>query len=207
MNRLMLVASAIFATVMLGCNNAKDVGKSNFQRVINDRLKTEKLCADPLKWVLMAGNVDNGYPVAVTLNVPELELFARAGLLTASASMAVPVLTMGPKTPVRATTYDLTEKGKQYYSGPPKHLFCYGAPEATSVTEYTEPADMLGAHITRVTFAVGIRDYADWASDPAIQKRFGTVKPGAKGAAVLELTSNGWKVAEHSIGYSNEASH
>jgi hypothetical protein len=186
--------------LVVGCSDPKGVNKTNFQRVINEKLKTEKLCVDPLRRVMPAGNVENGFPVAVTSGVPDLELFAHAGLLATAPSTAVPMISYDKK-PVPATTYSLTEKGQQSYSGAPKYNFCYGTPEATSVTEYTEPADMFGTHITQVTFVLGIPAYADWASDPAIQKRFGTAKPGAKGTATLQLTSEGWRVADRGISY------
>jgi hypothetical protein len=101
--------------------------------------------------------------------------------------------------PVPGTTFSLTEKGKQSYAGPPKFEFCYGVAEATKIEEFTEPADMFGAHITRVTFVAGVHDRADWSSDQGVQKLYRIVKPGSQGVAVLELTSEGWRVRETSF--------
>jgi len=203
MKATLLWPLVLVTLALTGCSDQKSVSKSNFQRVINDQLKTEKLCIAPLTRVLLAGNADNGFPVTVTMDVAELNMLAKEGLLSTTPTTAVPQISFERK-PVPATTYSLTDKGKQSYSGPPNYQLCYGSPEATNVTEYTEPADSFGAHVTQVRFDVGVRDYAAWALDPALQKRFGTVNPKAKGIALLKLTSEGWKVTERGIGYKND---
>jgi hypothetical protein len=201
MKTLLLVPLAIGALVMAGCDNPKDVGKANFLKVINEHLKSKKLCVDPLKWVMVAGNAGNGYPVSVTMKVAELDLFVHAGLLTSTPAMVVPVLSTEAKpVAVKGTIFNLTEKGKQSDEGPPNHRFCYGVPEATKVLEYTEPGpDLLGRRMTQVTFEVGVKDFADWANDPVVNQRFKTVKPGTQGMAALFLTSEGWHTQQENI--------
>lgn len=200
MNKFLLLVCSLVALELTGCNNPKDVSKSNFEKVINEKLKTDKLCVQPQT----ASYVVRPYPVVIPIidigdnpQIKEMDYFVAAGLLSSSPTTS----TFGPfgiplPRPGPARLYSLTDKGRQNYSGEPKYEFCYGSPQVAKIVEYTEPADMFGSHVTRVTFVVGVKDQADWASDQAIQKRYRVVKPDSQAMAVLELTSEGWKARE-----------
>jgi hypothetical protein len=194
MNRLFLVLCAAGAITLQACDSPKDVSKSNFEKVINEKLATEKLCIQPQKNVSLFGPQPFPATVPNVLPAPGLDRLVELGLLSKSPATSDGKIVAGGPQPGRM--YSLTEKGQRSYGGPPKYEFCYGIPVVTKVVEYTEPSDMFGSHITRVTFITGLRDQADWSADREIQGRFHPVNTGSQAIAALELTSEGWKARE-----------
>lgn len=89
--------------------------------------------------------------------------------------------------------FEVSDEGKKYLSD---NRFCTGKWKLTAVDSFSEPAQMMGATISRVNFRRVMVDAAGWAASKELAKVF----PGAfrnidgeqKSQAVLVLGNDGW---------------
>lgn len=140
-------------------------------------------------------------------NATQVLAMASVGLLTGSATTMEPRgFTLDKPKPVAATRYELSELGKKYYqdgsigSGLGKrrvHQLCFGTPKVVAVDSYTEPADMMGYRISKVSYRYTIDDIAEWTKDASIQKAFPNIAKRLATAQVstdaFVLASEGWQ--------------
>ena len=102
--------------------------------------------------------------------------------------------------------YKFSEKGKSYLrpenldkgafsTGAP--LLCYGARQVVEITNFTEPADVMGVKASTVQYTYKIVDVAPWAKTPAFSSRYDWLPERLTNQAIegdddMVLTNNGW---------------
>ena len=136
-----------------------------------------------------------------------LAALTKAGLV-ASAEKQVEAVSFGNiKRHKTVTEYSLTDEGRKHYKAEAaKNLrgdalggFCFGKAEVTDIEEFTEPADMMGARVSRVRYRYQVSDIPEWATSdellnavPQLKKDASARAEPGQANAVLILTSNGW---------------
>ena len=102
--------------------------------------------------------------------------------------------------------YKFSEKGKLYLrpedlnngafsTGAP--LLCYGARQVVEITNFTEPADVMGVKASSVQYTYKIVDVESWAKAPAFSSRYDWLPERLTNQAIdgdddMVLTDNGW---------------
>lgn len=102
--------------------------------------------------------------------------------------------------------YKFSEKGKSYLrpeeldksafsTGAP--LLCYGARQVVEITNFTEPADVMGVKASSVQYTYKIVDVEPWAKAPAFSSRYDWLPERLSNQSIkadddLVLTNNGW---------------
>jgi hypothetical protein len=78
--------------------------------------------------------------------------------------------------------------------------FCYGYRDVTAVPSFTPPVVVNGQPTTTVTYRYKLRDMPVWANTDAMRAAFPALAksaaPDAEDTAKLELTINGWEMAD-----------
>jgi len=102
--------------------------------------------------------------------------------------------------------YKFSDKGKSFLraaefdkgffsTGTPQ--LCYGTPQVVAVTNFTEPAEVMGVKASSVQYTYKLVDVAPWASSPILPTRFKWLPKRLSNQAIeddddLVLTNNGW---------------
>lgn len=102
--------------------------------------------------------------------------------------------------------YKFSEAGKLYLrpanldqsafsTGAP--LLCYGARQVVEITNFTEPAEVMGVKASTVQYTYKIVDMKPWAKAPAFSSRYDWLperltNPAIEGDDDMVLTNNGW---------------
>jgi len=102
--------------------------------------------------------------------------------------------------------YKLSEVGKSYLrpedldksalsTGAP--LLCYGARQVVEITNFTEPAEVMGVKASTVQYTYKIVDVEPWAKAPAFSSRYDWLPERLSNQSIeadddLVLTNNGW---------------
>jgi hypothetical protein len=154
-------------------------------------------------------NPNNGNP-------PELlGQLVKSGLLTQVEKESTVVSrspAYGPDGLVQKTfAFDLTAEGSKWYvrakveNGSRKSDggFCFGKEKVVKVEQFTEPADMFGMRISKVSYLLEIEEIPAWAKTEEIQKVMPQLRPAVlsstqpiKKMGSLTLTNIGWVVAK-----------
>lgn len=78
--------------------------------------------------------------------------------------------------------------------------FCYGHREVLSVPSFTPPTTVNGQQVTTVMYRYRLADLPVWANTDAMRAAFPALAKGAspdpRDSAKLELTINGWEIAD-----------
>lgn len=211
----------ILVVAVLGaCSNPKAPNKANFEKAINAWIGENPPCidvprspvcavghADPKAFPLYVEPADSPNPMRRATQERALKPFqalADAGLLKAEQVQinidGGPFAT-GPATRTVAA-YSLTPEGEEALSTRTSRMagqvpaFCYGAPKVKEIVRFTEPADMMGATISRVEYTYQVKDQPAWTRTPALQAAFPQlVRDSAdtlEGRAAVVLTNEGW---------------
>lgn len=113
----------------------------------------------------------------------------------------------GKKTTVIKPTYNLTEEGKKFYkadvtkniSGNSFGGFCFGKATVKDISQFSEPADMLGQRISEVHFTYVVTEFPAWAKSAEVIATIDKLKIDVESEtkpveekAALILTNNGW---------------
>ncbi len=145
------------------------------------------------------GFTANSFPMTAFANNPRRDLEALAGVGLVSKSL----LTVNNTEQIR---YDITAKGrastfpgKSLRMGEP-NIFCFGTLAVDQVTNFTEPAEADGMHVTQVSYTRKLTHQPSWASDAAIELAFPNYRSEGYAAhpqtTGMVLTSQGWRVPE-----------
>ena len=102
--------------------------------------------------------------------------------------------------------YKFSEKGKSYLrpedldksafrTGAP--LLCYGARQVVEITNFTEPAEVIGVKASTVQYTYKIVDVEPWAKAPVFTSRYDWLPERLANQAIegdddMVLTNNGW---------------
>lgn len=201
MNRMTLITCTL-AMLAVGCTDPKAANESNFENAIQSHLDaTYPRCF-----------ITQNFPAVIEFDFggqrQTLAALAKAGLVSTQEKKIEAVSFGAIKRYKTVTEYDLTDEGRQYYKADAtKNLrgdslggFCFGKASITEIEEFTEPADMMGARISRVRYRYEISGFPSWATSedmlnavPALKKAHGASKQPDVANAVLILTSNGWQ--------------
>ena len=78
-----------------------------------------------------------------------------------------------------------------------KRQLCYATAEVIDVTNFTEPAEVMGVKASNVKFTYRLKDVASWASDPTIVANYNWLPqkisaPSLEDDEDMVLTNNGW---------------
>lgn len=189
-----LVAISTIALNVAACSSPKVANKSNFSRAIQTYLDTKNgLCA------AIPGE-------GLTFTLVELDMVSdrrgadalvEAGLLS---KRATEVKHRYLDKMVPGTEYQTTKKGKKFLvpKGADRYeaAFCTGRYKVVSVDNFTEPSDMMGAKISRVTFRYTVEDAEDWARSEGVLANYRNFAKQTQGdiseSAALILTNDGW---------------
>jgi len=88
------------------------------------------------------------------------------------------------------------ELDKGFFStGTPQ--FCYGTPQVVKITNFTEPAEVIGVKASSVQFTYKLVDVAPWASSSVVSDRFKFIPDRLANQNIeddedMVLTNNGW---------------
>jgi hypothetical protein len=102
--------------------------------------------------------------------------------------------------------FKFTDAGKTYLrpaeldkgvfsTGTPQ--FCYGTPQVVAITNFTEPAEVMGEKAATVQYTYKLVDVAPWANSPVVQFRYKWMPERLSSQSIekdddLVLTNNGW---------------
>ncbi len=102
--------------------------------------------------------------------------------------------------------FKVSDEGKSYLrpaefdkgffsTGTPQ--LCYGTPQVVEITNFTEPAEVMGVKASTVQYTYKLEDVAPWANAPIIPTRFKWMPERLSNQAIekdddMVLTNNGW---------------
>jgi hypothetical protein len=102
--------------------------------------------------------------------------------------------------------FKITDEGKAYQrsaefdkgffsTGTPQ--LCYGTPQVVEITNFTEPAEVMGVRASSVKYTYKLVDIASWAYDPILPTRYDWFPERLSNQAIerdddMVLTNNGW---------------
>ncbi len=203
MKKLLLVFLPL-VLILFACSNPRDANKHNFKKSLQD-FYTDKSMDISLNYNFpleldttrlsykRKSKVLNELVTLGLLSSTDLFQKEKAHFLTTNSNQLKKVLWK---------KYSLTEKGKsvssKFSSGT---NFCYGKGYVVhEILNFTEPADMLGNRISKVTYNLSSVHIEDWAKESSVLKEFyhsvlediNSLSVPLKTQAVLVLTNNGW---------------
>jgi hypothetical protein len=199
-----VIAIAVMS-IVAGCADPKAATETNFRVALQHYLNT----AYPRCYYT------ENFPVTRNMHVGDrhaiLDSLTKVGLLSAKEvsrkELAGEYFTGGKTRTLVQMTYDLTDEGRKFYTpnaeknpfGGSKGGFCFGKATVKAVTQFTEPADLLGQKVSRVQYTYVVSDLPPWAKIPEVQSSLTALKGDAesdttpvKAVAALILTNKGW---------------
>jgi len=199
------IVAVLIMSVVAGCADPKAATETNFRVALQHYLNT----AYPKCYYT------ENFPVTRNLHVGDtqaiLESLVKVGLLSVKEvsrqELAGEYFTGGKTRTIVQMAYDLTEEGRKFYTpnaeknpfGGSRGGFCFGRATVKAVTQFTEPADLLGQKVSRVQYTYVVSDLPPWARMPEVQSSLTALKEDAtsdatpvKALAALILTNTGW---------------
>lgn len=137
----------------------------------------------------------------------KLRALAKVGLVVESEGSDEMIGMSGTKIAVPAPKFELTEDGKKYYK---EHIanalngnslggFCAGKAVVTEITQFSEPADMLGQKVSQVHYKYQVSDLPSWTKSPELMNEVSELKTDVASmttpqpaTVTLVLTNHGW---------------
>jgi len=187
MRRCLMVLAAVM--VVAGCSDPKAANESNFKAAIQQHL-------------------DTVYPRCYV--IADFPYSTKGGFFNRSKEMgalaAVGVVSV-KEIDSKEKSYELTELGKTSYkenagtgfSGQKLSGLCFGKASVTAVTQFSEPAEILGHKVSQVNYEYTVSDLPDWAQTAQVQGAFAELKKDVqskdkprKALDTVLLTNKGW---------------
>lgn len=203
--------------LLSGCSgDPKAPTKENFAKAAQAYLDTQPLCVavtDANSEVRVTRGFDSGYSdakPAPTLDdafrkIPLLKTFSDQGFITVAMETRTESNPEWPNNPPQTSTYakvSITDAGKPFYkpdiSSPitPGAGFCYAEMELVEIGQFTEPSEMRGAKVSRVSFTQKAVEVQPWVEKLEAGYGLGTRLKrqieGQKVTAAFVLTNEGW---------------
>lgn len=179
----------------------KDANESNFEKTVQAYLDSSY----PRCYVYTQ------IPAVIDWDVggikAKLQALSKAGLLIETVENKEIANLAGLKKTTPIPKFELTEEGKKFYKPNLKAIsggksiggFCAGTASVSEITQFTEPADMLGLKVSKVDYKYSVEDLPDWAKKsevlnaiPELKKDSESEKTPASAKATLVLTNKGW---------------
>ncbi len=204
MMHMKILPLVILATALVGCSDPKKASDSNFEKATQAWLDT----AYPSCFLMSAFPVESK-EFDVTGNDKMLHALAGAGVLKEvelSRKEIAASLFQPARTQIQYS-YDLTDEGRKYYKADAQKRrdgntapgLCIGKAKVDKIEQFTEPGDMMGQKISRVTYTYKVDELPKWASDPTVVATHRELAPmvASKDTPIKEtrafiLTNNGW---------------
>jgi len=129
---------------------------------------------------------------------PQLEALAKAGLLSTTTAQKAELGKLAGYTSysVSSTKTAAFRTGDEDFPGGTG--LCFAKRKITKIESFTEPADLMGPKVSRVTYDYTLDDVAPWAKDAGIEAAFPEIKSilaqsNNQQTDGMVLTSTGWK--------------
>lgn len=199
-----LVVAGIAGALLAGCSDPKKASEENFEKAAQ-------------------AYVDTQYPKCFVLTnfpyeTPEFDMSGQSKTLHALAGVGLvketelsrketpKTLFSEARTDIRYS-YDLTDEGRKYYkdnaqkmmSGKTVAGLCVGTAKVVKVEQFSEPGDMMGQKISRVTYTYKVTGLPDWARNAEVLATSNDLKVAVASETVpiketraMILTNNGW---------------
>ena len=204
MKRLLVVLLPLIL-ILFACSNPQDASKSNFKKILQGYHHDK----------LLSISVSLDFPVEIDTtefkynhNSKKLNELEKTGFLSSTEFMRKGERKiMGDDSKHLWKKYSLTEKGKSVSSkystkgfmGTSSGTnFCYGKGYVIhEILNFTEPANMWGHQISKVSYTLSCTHIEDWAKnfkdiDHNVLQNINSLSEPLKATATLVLTNNGW---------------
>jgi hypothetical protein len=180
-NSRWVAAISLLIAALAGCSTYKQPTEKNFIGALNSYYSHHDEClfTNTLRFPYEASRTDESGVGAKGMDA-----------LTASDLMKRQEAKL-----IGVNRYTLTPAGERAGG-----RFCYGHREITAVPSFTSPTTLNGTQFTTVTYKYVLRDLPVWADTAAMRSAFPALaksaSPDAQDTANLELTINGWAIAD-----------
>ena len=210
LKRITLLLMSATALLVSACgNDPKVANEANFEKALNAHYAKMKAC-------LRVGSKPNDKGIIQEFRVDnsrqdkQLNFYnglASLGLLEA-VTYQKDVRTFSGQVTGKSdwVGFKISDEGKIYQrpaeldngffsTGAPQ--FCYGTPKVVAITNFTEPAEIMGVQASSVQYIYKLVDVAPWAKDPILSSKFKNIAERLSNPAIEEdddlvLTNNGW---------------
>jgi len=196
----------VFLAIFNGCSNPQDANETNFKNSVQAYLDKEY----PKCYYT------ENFPVTTEQmfsNEKLLRLLAKIGILTEKETGGKKHdVSKGwgfdkDKNMIPVYSYELTEEGRKYYTpeaetrmnGNKVGGFCFGKAKVSAIDQFTEPSDMMGKKVSRVSFSYSVTGYPEWVKDDQVKSDIKGLKEDVesennpkKEIMDLILTNKGW---------------
>jgi hypothetical protein len=166
--------------ILIGCSNFKEPNEKNFLPALNAYYSHHNEC-------LFTNTLTFPYETAAKDQ-------SGAGTKGMDALTASDLMKRQEAKLIGVNRYTLTPAGERAGG-----RFCYGYREVTSVPSFTPPVTVNGMPTTTVTYQYKLRDMPVWANTDAMRAAFPALaksaSPDAQDTAKMQLTINGWEIA------------
>jgi hypothetical protein len=178
-----LLGTAALAVLALlgGCNSFKQPNEKNFMAALNAYYSNRNEC-------LFTNTLTFPYETSRSDQ-------SGAGSKGMDALTASDLMVRQEAKLIGVNRYTLTPAGERAGG-----RFCYGHREVTSIASFTPPTTVGGQQVTTVTYRYVLHDLPLWANTEAMRAAFPALakstSPDAEDSAKLQLTINGWVMAD-----------
>ncbi len=181
--------------LLAACGDALDADKKNFQNVLQSYYDTHPVCTAVLFTLPL--ELRSGGDAA---RKRQLEPLVKAGLITVETiqkNESAGYLRYVPA----ALGGNAIRKGANSFLGGTD--ICFARRKIINVASFTEPGEVMGVTVSRVTYDYDLKDIEPWAKTAEIAAAFPQIetmlaKSGNQAIDVLVLTKQGWKL-EHDV--------
>lgn len=194
----------ILATALVGCSDPKKASEDNFEKATQAWLDT----AYPKCFLVSTFPVESK-EFDITNTNKTLHALAGAGVLkeVELSRKEIPASMFQQASTQVQYSYDLTDEGRKYYKADAQKMrdgttapgLCIGKAKVDKIEQFSEPGDMMGQKISRVTYTYKVDDLPKWAGDEAVVATNRELAPMAaskdtpiKETRAFILTNNGW---------------
>lgn len=199
-----ILSLAVLVTVLAGCSDPKKASEENFEKAAQAYLDTlYPRCLVTANFPTESQEFDYSGTDKV------LHTLAQVGVVkeTELSRKDIPQSFFQPaRTDIRYA-FDLTDEGRKFYRKDAKKLMngttvgalCVGKAKIVSVDQFSEPGDMMGQKVSRVTYSYTTSDLPKWAYEESVQAAIRDLpaivaaeKTPIKETRGMILTNNGW---------------
>ncbi len=194
-----LVICTAALSLLAGCDNPLDANKTNFQKVLQNYYDAHPVCASVSFKLPIEFRSDGD-----AARKQQLEPLVKAGLISVETIQKNDSAAPGQEQVADYLHYAPTRVGEKVIrKGPNSFLggtdICFARRKVVNVASFTEPVEVMGIMISRVTYEYEISNAEAWAKAPEIATAFPQIeamlaKSDHQATDVLVQTKQGWKL-------------